>query len=114
MASNLIRTQQTIGVIMKMLDRVNNIYIVPCAHELNYVSEYCDGHLFQKIPILSNIPKCIDNTNSCNLLTNFSKVNRYNNYNVDINWDYYMNNNIDCINTNMMYQIINLYNSLNK
>ncbi len=118
MASYLVRTQQTIAIIMKMLNIVKPIYIIPCAHELNIVNNSynnnCDDNILNKIPISSNIPKCRDNTNSCDKLTNFSGVDLYADYKVDINWDYY-NNSIKCQNTNILEQIIIMNNySLNK
>jgi hypothetical protein len=111
MASHLIRTQQTIGIIMKMLEIVNSIYIVPCSHELIY-SGYgnCDAHLIQYIPVPSNMPNCTDNSGTCGKLTEFS--NRYENYSVNINWDYYMEfykSNMKCENTNIISEIIKLY-----
>ncbi len=117
MASHLIRTQQTIAVIMKMLDILQTIYIVPCAHELNLViGNNCDCNILQKFPIPSNMPKCRNNNNSCDKLTNYSGVSMYNNYTVNINWDYYNNfsNNNNCQNTTILEQNIILYNSLNK
>ena len=117
MASHLVRTQQTIGIIMKMLELINSInqrlFIVPCSHELNNSSNNCDASILEYIPIASNIPRCKNNNNDCNLLTNFPK--KYNNYKVDINWDYYMNfykSNKKCQNTNMIAEIINLYLNL--
>ncbi len=122
MASHLVRTQQTIAIIMKMLNLIQPIYIVPYAHELNIVNNSynssCDNSILQKFPILSNIPKCRDNTNSCDKLTNFSGVDLYADYKVDINWDYYINLNNSSAkyqNTTILEQIIKLYNySLNK
>ena len=119
MASHLVRTQQTIAIIMKMINLIKPIYIVPCAHELNLVNNCynssCDNSILQKFPILSNMPKCRYNSNSCDKLTNFSGVDIYANYKVDINWDYYINyynNNNKCENTNILEQIIKLNESL--
>jgi broad specificity phosphatase PhoE len=117
MASHLVRTQQTIAIIMKMINLRQPIYIVPCSHELNVVNNCynssCDNSILQKFPILSNMPKCKDNSNSCNKLTNFSGVDVYANYKVDLNWDYYINyNNNKCQNTNILEQIIKLNESL--
>ena len=111
MASHLIRTQQTIGIIMKMLEIVNSIYIVPCSHELIYSGNgNCDANLFQNLPVASNTPNCTNNSGTCGTLTNFS--NRYNNYSVNINWDYYMEFyklNMKCQDTDMVSEIIKLY-----
>jgi len=107
MASSLLRTQQTIAVIMKKLDKKQPIYIVSCSHELNYVTDNGDEHILQKIPIASNLPKCKDNSDSCGLLTNFSGVDKYANYKVDINWNKFDSNN-SCKNTNLLLEIIKI------
>ncbi len=113
LASTLIRTRQTIGIIMKMLNIIDSIYVIPCINELVYVSNCnCDTHIFQNIPIASNIPLCTNNKNSCDILTQFSNLERYKCYKVQVNWDYY--NNIKCKNTNILFQIIHFYNNLKK
>jgi hypothetical protein len=104
-ASHLIRTQQTIGIIMKMFKIIETIYIVPCSHELVY-SGYgkCDEYLIQKIPIPSNIPRCRNNEGTCSKLSI---------YNININWDYYMEFyklNKKCKDTDIISEIIKLVN----
>jgi hypothetical protein len=106
MASHLIRTQQTIGIIMTMLNIISPIYIVPCSHELIYSGDkHCDSLLIQKIPVASNIPKCRDNTNTCGIMTILSNIN------ININWDYYMEFyklNKKCQDTDIVSEIINM------
>ncbi len=102
-ASHLIRTQQTIGIIMNMMNIINKIYIVPCIHELNISNNSCESSIINCIPIASNIPKCRNNDNSCD------KLNILNN-NYEVDWDYYTEFNkskIDCKNTDIISQIIN-------
>ncbi len=107
MASSLIRTQQTIAVIMITLNKKQDILVVTCNHELNYVSNgVCDSHFIQKIPILSNIPRCKDSNNSCDKLTNFSGVVKYKDYNISINWNHYINKN--CQDTNILLEILEI------
>jgi hypothetical protein len=111
MASHLIRTQQTIGIIMKMLEIKDTIYIVPCSHELIF-SNNCDSSILEYIPIASNMPNCTNNSGTCNMLTNFSNIERYNTYSININWDYYMEFyklNKKCKDTNIISEIIKLY-----
>jgi bisphosphoglycerate-dependent phosphoglycerate mutase len=110
MASNLLRTQQTISVIMNTIGKTQTVYIVPCAHELNYVGS--DNHILQYMPVAINMPKCKSANNSCDKLTYFSGVDRYKGFQVDINWDYYTkfsNNNMKCHKTNLLDQIAGLY-----
>jgi len=104
-ASHLIRTQQTIGIIMNMMNiniNINIIYIVPCIHELNISNNRCDTGIINNIPIASNIPKCKNNNNNCDKLNILNNI-----YNVD--WTYYIEfnkSNIKCNETDMITQII--------
>jgi hypothetical protein len=110
MASHLLRTQQTISVIMNTLNKKQTVYIVPCAHELNYVGR--DNHILQYMPVAINMPKCKSANNSCGKLTYFSGVEKYKDFEVTINWDYYTNfsnNNMKCQNTDLLSQITGLY-----
>ncbi len=98
-ASHLVRTQQTIGIIMNKMNINKKIYIVPCIHEINIASDAFILSLFQYIPIASNIPRCRNDSNMCNKL---DVVN--NNYNID--WAYYMKHNKRCNNDDMISTII--------
>jgi bisphosphoglycerate-dependent phosphoglycerate mutase len=114
MASNLTRTQQTIGMIMKELNYINNsIYIVPCIHELiNSGDGECDSSLLQYVPVASNTPTCnkdllMDKSSRC-----YQLKNEY--FDIKINWVYYYynnyNSNYDCSKTNIIKEIINTFN----
>ena len=111
-ASHLMRAQQTIAIIMKMLVIKKPIYISPCSHEINVGSQDCDSTILEILPVASNIPTCTNNT--CGKLNVFSDPNILDNYEVNLNWDYYMefNKSNKCQNTNMVAEIINLYNLL--
>ena len=105
-ASHLIRTQQTIGIIMKMIGALKSIYIVPCSHEIVYINN-CDSSLLDLIPIAINMPNCTSNSGSCGKLTILSNIN----INININWDYYMEfykSNKKCQDTNIVNEIINI------
>jgi hypothetical protein len=114
------RAQQTIAIIMKMLNIKKPIYISPCSHEINFGSNNCDSTILEILPVASNIPTCINNSGTCGKLSVFSDPNTLDNYEVNLNWDYYMefNNNNDNFgwhiskyqNTDMVNEIINLYN----
>jgi hypothetical protein len=104
-ASHLIRTQQTIGIIMKMIGILESIYIVPCSHEIVYINN-CDSSLLDLIPVASNIPNCTSNSGTCGQLL----LNNMNN--ISINWDYYMDfykSNKKCQETDIVNEIIKLY-----
>jgi hypothetical protein len=117
MASHLMRAQQTIALIMKMIiinmiDIEKTIYIVPCSHELIYSgSGKCDSNILQNLPVASNKPTCTDNSGSCGKLNVFSDPSiKYYNYNVNLNWDYYMEfykSNNKCQDTDIILEIIN-------
>jgi hypothetical protein len=101
-ASHLIRTQQTIGIIMTMMNINNKICIAPCIHELNISSNRCDTSIIDYIPVASNIPKCRNNNNGCDKLNILN-----NNYNID--WTYYIEfnkSNIKCNETDIISQVI--------
>ncbi len=108
-ASHLIRTQQTVGLIMKQMNINEKIYIAPCTHELIYMPNIdCDCSLIQSVPIGSNIPNC-DINNMCPLLTKYCHTDCYNTNSIPLNWDYYKlfyNTNEKCCNNNMLNQII--------
>lgn len=117
-ASHLVRTQQTIGLMMKQFKfNMNNIInIAPCTHELIYKSDgECDAALRQMMPINSNTPRC-NNINSekddtCRVLNKFNVDNNIE-YDVKIKWDYYnffYNSNMKCEETNMIDQIIKTF-----
>jgi bisphosphoglycerate-dependent phosphoglycerate mutase len=116
-ASHLMRAQQTIAIIMKMLEINKPIYIVPCSHEVNIGSNNCDSNILELVQVASNIPTCTNNSGLCSKLSRFSDpiINNINiniNYNqVDLNWDYYMefNKSNKCQNTDMISEIIKLY-----
>ena len=118
MASHLMRAQQTIAIIMKMIEIKKFIYIVPCSHEVNSTSGNCDSNILEYVPVASNKPTCINNSGTCGKLSIFSDPNTLDNYEVNLNWDYYMEFNNDnfgwhiskCQNTDMVNEIINLYN----
>jgi hypothetical protein len=106
-ASHLTRTQQTIGIIMNMMNiiniNINKIYIVPCIHELNISSNTCGSSIIEYIPIASNIPRCRNNNNSCDKLDILNNI-------YDVDWSYYIEFNklsITCKNTDIISQIIN-------
>jgi hypothetical protein len=122
-ASHLIRTQQTVGLIMEQMNLKSSIYIAPCTHEIIYIkpqvipqgisNDDCDCSLLQNIPVRSNTPKCnIDNM--CPSLTKFCHTDCYNTNPIPLNWDYYklfytqseFKSNEKCCNTNMIHQII--------
>jgi phosphohistidine phosphatase SixA len=120
-ASHLIRTQQTVGLIMEQLNITSSsIYIAPCTHEIIYikpiisdVNNDCDCSLLQNIPVRANTPICnIDNM--CPTLTKFCHTNCYNTNPIPLNWDYYklfysqteLKSNEKCCNNNMIHQII--------
>lgn len=112
-ASHLIRTQQTVGIIMEQMNKLNTktpiIYIAPCTDELIYVSNSdCDCSLLQNIPVRSNTPICnIDNM--CPTLTKYCHTDCYNTNPISLNWDYYKifyKANEKCCNNNMIHQII--------
>lgn len=118
-ASELIRTQQTIGLIMQQMNRQNeNIIIVPCNHELLYnINGGCNETINKMIKINSNIPKCkVDNiTDDCYILTKYcNELNNCNiNLKININWNYYINfykklkkNNENC-NVNLINILLN-------
>jgi bisphosphoglycerate-dependent phosphoglycerate mutase len=117
-ASELIRTQQTIGLIMQQMDINNNITIIPCNHELLYhINGGCNETIDKMIKIKSNIPMCkINNINeSCYILTKFcNELNNCNiNLKININWNYYINfyermnkDNMKC-NTNLISILLN-------
>lgn len=116
-ASHLMRAQQTISIIMKMLGIEKQIYIVPCSHEVNIISGNCDSNLLEYIKVASNTPTCTNNNGDCNILNKFSdptEPNNINNYQVNLNWDYYMEFNKfnKCQNSDIVSEIINLYNRL--
>lgn len=95
-ASHLIRTQQTIAEIMKGLQKIDTIYIIPCTHEISFSSN-CDASFINKIQPASNIPNCTNNEGSCNKLND-----------ININWDYYMEFyrlNKKCQDTNMINEL---------
>ena len=109
MGSHLIRTQQTISLIIKQLNINKPIFIAPCTHEIIYSNSCnCDYIPINKIQPYSNIPNCsynndVVNNESCKMVNN-----------IIINWDYYIyfyKNNMKCSN-NMIKEIINtfLYN----
>jgi phosphohistidine phosphatase SixA len=111
MASYLMRAQQTIAIIMKMIEIEKQIYIVPCSHELIYSGNgNCDSNILQNLPIASNKPICTDNSGTCGKLSVFSDPNTLDNYEVKLNWDYFMefNKSNKCQDTNMVAEIINL------
>jgi bisphosphoglycerate-dependent phosphoglycerate mutase len=96
-ASHLIRTQQTIAEIMKGLQKIDIIYIIPCIHEISF-SNNCDTSLINKIQPSSNIPNCTNNEGTCNKLND-----------IEINWDYYSEFyklNKKCQDTNIINEII--------
>jgi phosphohistidine phosphatase SixA len=107
-ASHLIRTQQTIGIIMKMFQIKETIYIVPCSHELIYCADgNGDASLIQKIPVASNIPRCRNNNDTCSNLSIHNTI--YDIDDININWDYYMKFyklNKKCQDTNIILEII--------
>ena len=113
-ASHLIRTQQTIGLIMEQMNIKSSIYIAPCTHELIYVKPQvsvsdCDCSVLQNIPVKTNIPNC-DINNMCPSLTKFCHTDCYNTNPIPLNWDYYKlfyKTNQKCCNNNMINQIIN-------
>jgi hypothetical protein len=116
-ASHLVRTQQTIGLMMKQFNNINNIInIAPCTHELIYKNDgMCDAAYRQMIPINSNTPRCNSENSktdeTCKILTNFNIDNSIE-YSVKINWDYYnffYNSNLKCEETNMIDQIIRTF-----
>ncbi len=116
-ASHLVRTQQTIGLMMKQfMKQYNIINIAPCTHELIYKNDgMCDSALRQMIPINSNTPRCNnENSNtdeSCITLNNFNIDNSID-YSVKINWNYYnffYNSEMKCEDTNMIDQIIKTF-----
>ena len=120
MASHLMRAQQTIAIIMKMIEIKKQIYIVPCSHELIYSGNgNCDSNILQNLPVASNMPTCTDNSGTCGKLNIFSDPNTLDNYEVNLNWDYYMefynnNNNFGwhiskCQDTNMVSEIIKIF-----
>jgi bisphosphoglycerate-dependent phosphoglycerate mutase len=119
-ASHLMRAQQTIAIIMKMIKIEKQIYIVPCSHEIIYSGNgSCDSSILQNLPVVSNKPNCTNNNGTCGKLSVFSDPpnyndNYYHNYEVNLNWDYYMkfNKSNKCEDTNMVTEIINLYNIL--
>ena len=110
-ASHLIRTQQTISLIIKQLNINNSIYISPCTHEIIYSnSGNCDSLLINKIQPNSNIPNCSYNdvVNNDVVINESCKIVN----NIEINWDYYITfykNNKKCSNTNMINEIINTF-----
>jgi bisphosphoglycerate-dependent phosphoglycerate mutase len=114
MASHLMRAQQTIGIIMKMLEIKKPIYISPCSHEVNFGSTICDSNISQYLQVASNKPTCTNNSGTCGKLSVFSEPNILDNYEVNLNWDYYIefNKSNKCQDTNMVSEIINLYNLL--
>jgi len=109
-ASHLIRTQQTVGLIMEQMNIKSPIYIAPCTHEIIYLRQTvlntdCDCLMLQNIPVRSNTPDCI----YCPTLTKFCHTNCYNTNPIPLNWDYYklfINTNEKCCNNNMIHQII--------
>ena len=118
-ASHLIRTQQTIGLIMEQMNIKSQIYIAPCTHELIYVKPEvsvsdCDCSVLQNVPVKTNTPNC-DINNMCPLLTKFCHTDCYNTNPIPLNWDYYklfysqskFKTKQTCCNNNMIYQIIN-------
>ncbi len=114
MASYLMRAQQTIALIMKMLGMNETIYIVPCSHELIYSGNgRCDSNTFQNLPVASYIPTCTNNSGSCGKLNVFSDPNIFvdilDNFEVNLNWDYYMNFKIKCQDTDILSEISKLY-----
>ncbi len=118
-ASHLMRAQQTIAIIMKMLGILDSLYIVPCSHEIIFSSLYkCDDIFIQNLPVPSNMPNCTDNSGTCGKLTVFSDPynNYFDNYEVVLNWDYYMNfyKSSTCKETDMVSEIIKLFISKNK
>jgi bisphosphoglycerate-dependent phosphoglycerate mutase len=113
-ASHLMRAQQTIAIIMKMLAIKKQIYIVPCSHEVNMGSNNCDSNILEYIKVASNMPTCTNNNATCAKLSVFSDPNILDNYEVNLNWDYYMefNKYNKCQDTNMVAEIINLNNRI--
>ncbi len=118
-ASHLIRTQQTIGLIMEQMNFKSPIYIAPCTHELIYIKQEiigsnCDCSILQNVPIKTNTPNC-DINNMCPSLNKFCHTDCYNTNPISLNWDYYKlfysqsesKTNQKCCNSNMIYQIIN-------
>jgi hypothetical protein len=113
-ASHLIRTQQTIGLIMEQMNLNLLIYIAPCTHDLIYVKPQisgsdCDCSVLQNVHIKTNTPNC-DINNMCPSLTKFCHTDCYNTNPIQLNWDYYKlfyKTNQKCCNNNMIYQIIN-------
>jgi phosphohistidine phosphatase SixA len=107
-ASHLIRTQQTISLIIKQLNINKPIIIAPCTHEIIYSNSCnCDSILINKIQPYSNIPNCSYNNNLQDFNESCNNV-----YDIKINWDYYINfykNNKKCSNTNMIDEIINTF-----
>jgi hypothetical protein len=109
MASPLVRTQQTIGIIMNNININNNIYIVPCTHELNTHNSKCYTSLLELIPVPSNTPLCRNGDNGCDILRLYPG-------NIKLVWKYYeafYNSNKKCKDTNMITEIIKIYNNLN-
>ncbi len=108
-ASHLIRTQQTVGLIMQELKIKKTIHISPCTHEILYISKNdCEcldlGNKF----IPANTPNC-DINNMCESLNKFCHTDCYNTNSIPLNWDYYKlfyNSKEKCCNNNMIEQII--------
>jgi hypothetical protein len=113
MASHLIRTQQTVSVVMINMNKNQEIYIVPCTHELYYTSDGdCDASLIQYITPPPNSPNCT--SDMCPVLKDFSEVKKYDNMEIKLNWKYYMEfekSGKKCSETNMLAEIINVFYS---
>ncbi len=112
-ASHLIRTQQTVGLIMEQMNIKLPIYIAPCTHELIYIKSDiikidCDCSSIQNVPVNTNTPIC-NLDNMCPLLTKYCHTNCYNTNPIPLNWDYYKlfyKTDQKCCNNNMLHQII--------
>jgi hypothetical protein len=121
-ASHLIRTQQTIGIIMKQMNINKTIYIVPCIHEIIYTgSGDSDNSLLQYLPIPSNNPKCnfLNMNDKCKLLNKFSineDLYKKRNITIPLDWNYYMKFyklNKKCSDTNIITEILNTITNYN-